>query len=273
MSPQTQRKEAYLFNTGNGNPSNSTNVPFAWTDADNVVNVKAKITSALNQNTNPYFEARVNFRLSSTSATVTNIEICDINFEDPDEVSLTDRTDDYYYLYDIDSSEECSTLFSLGCSESLSSIVDKNTRKAIQDEVKKLVEAFGVAQSGFNGTLTINRPAGSNLTNIKFDAFFKENFDSTLSTEICETLSSESSASSTCKVPKKNDKLVKLLLALVGLYIVLSIVNKDKANKLAEHIKQLIHAIINKVKEILDKIFGKHKCYYDSANEHRFIYY
>ena len=109
-------------------------VSFEWNNIKKPINVNVDITSKYYHE---YFNAKVKFNIvhSNNNFLIKNIKIKDIKFKDSSSVSVSDKTDEYYYLYNISDSSSNSNSSSSSSSSSVS-FINKNIHKNIYNAIK-----------------------------------------------------------------------------------------------------------------------------------------
>jgi len=123
---------------------------------------KGKITSK--DSNNNYFTSKVSFLLDfnnkNYTPSPTSVQVHDINFKNEQHVSLSDRTEDYYYLYDV---SECSASRPSSSSSSSSNSVNfKKTEDNIHLMVKNIIYGLTSKYDIINKTVTISIPSPNN---------------------------------------------------------------------------------------------------------------
>lgn len=90
-----------------------------------------------------YFNANVYFEMEKTGSkyTISNIVIKDVRFKNEANVSVSDKTNEYKYLYNVSCSSASSACVRTnpGATNSISTLINKNTEKAIYTAVKKFL--------------------------------------------------------------------------------------------------------------------------------------
>lgn len=240
-----------------------------WDVTDEKIVFESKFVSSINiANVDEYFKAHVSFEAYKTHGqyVIKNIVVRDICFKSQVNVSLSSRTDDYNYLYDIScsSADNSSSTSTSSSSYSISSIINGGIEKQIAASVKSFFAGNnGVYVSWAAGVGYLNLDVAgipSDFTSAKLIAKYRlvplrsstSSSDSSSSTSSVSSSTSSSFTSSSTKKHEEN-KYFKLgaLCAVVAL-IVVFVLNmlKNKPQPQIPHVPQQLLDLLNNLKQI-----------------------
>lgn len=240
-----------------------------WDVTDEKIVFESKFISSINiANVDEYFKAHVSFEAYKTHGqyVIKNIVVRDICFKSQVNVSLSSRTDDYNYLYDIScsSADNSSSTSTSSSSYSISSIINKGVENQIAASVKNFFAGTGIYVSWAAGVGYLNLNVNgtpSEFTSAKLIAKYRLVPLRSSSSSSCSSSSSTSSVSSStsssftssCTKKHEENKYFKLgaLCAVVAL-IVVFVLNmlKNKPQPQIPHVPQQLLDLLNNLKQI-----------------------
>jgi len=189
-----------------------------------------------------YFDAKFTFVITNNK--IYKIKIHDINYKNKFDVSITDRTDEYKYLYNISSESSNNSLSYLSLGSDI--IIEKKIYKSIHDIISGIK-----LEINNNSTKIILPEHNINLTNYKIKAKITDS--SEISNKHSNSTSNKTfSKSLTIKNIKSNSKMliIKRIIKIITISVILFyiVVLLFKNNNIQKNLNSLKLFLIKKIK-------------------------
>jgi hypothetical protein len=262
MSPKKNCKPNLieLYSSQNFVPTSADTKVITGVRSCDKVKLLIKFVSLYEKN---YFKADVSLDVLVKSGNVSkkNISIRNICFKNELNVSLSSKTEEYKYLYDIScSSADNNDSSSHSCSSDISieSIINKNIEIQIATNIKGFINSTAfdlqLGLTGLTVTLDVNKYLNPNGTRAPVFPTVKN----TIKYKVVDESSSSSSSSSSCSSSSsKPNKIVKIIIiGAVISFVIMLIMNICKKNSYGNQYNKLLSGMSENVKGFISKSYS-----------------